>query len=109
MRKNRQGMLGVCGAFVVLVGIQALATNSQEAALAAPTKNTKTAAKHTVYVCSIHPAVVALKPGKCPKCKMTLTKKSVQTVYTCSMHPAVLSLKPGKCPKCKMALTKRKF
>jgi hypothetical protein len=56
----------------------------------------------------MHPEVLSLKPGKCPKCKMTLTKKSVSAVYTCSMHPEVLSLKPGKCPKCKMTLMKMK-
>jgi Heavy metal binding domain len=113
MRRNQLTMVRLCAALLALWSILAFGTDSQPSALAAPPKstppkNTKTAAKKTVYVCSMHPEVVALKPGKCPKCKMALTKKTVSTVYTCSMHPQVLSLKPGKCPICKMNLTKRK-
>lgn len=28
-----------------------------------------------VYTCSMHPEVISDKPGKCPKCGMTLVKK----------------------------------
>jgi len=73
---------------------------------AAPAKSGAKSSK-TVYVCPMD-GTVSLKAGNCPKCKMTLVKKSVSALYTCRMHPEVLSLKPGKCPKCHMALTKKK-
>jgi Cu(I)/Ag(I) efflux system membrane fusion protein len=61
----------------------------------------------------MHPEVIANKPGKCPKCGMTLVKveakkvkETITDVYTCTMHPEVISDKPGKCPKCGMTLVK---
>lgn len=33
-----------------------------------------------VYTCTMHPEVVSDKPGKCPKCGMTLVKKATETV-----------------------------
>jgi predicted nucleic-acid-binding Zn-ribbon protein len=78
-------------------------------------------AKDSVYyTCSMHPEVKMDKPGKCPKCGMTLEKKTVKMTqtksknmeamktYTCSMHPEVKSDKPGKCPKCGMDLIEKK-
>jgi len=68
------------------------------------------------YTCPMHSEVKMDKPGKCPKCGMTLEKKTVKMTqiknkdmkaiktYTCSMHPEVTSDKPGKCPKCGMDL-----
>jgi Cu(I)/Ag(I) efflux system membrane fusion protein len=70
----------------------------------------------------MHPEVITHKPGKCPKCGMTLVKVDAKKVkenvkkasdikaevYTCPMHPDVKSDKPGKCPKCKMNLVKEK-
>ena len=35
-----------------------------------------------VYVCPMHPDAHYKKPGKCPKCKMTLEKKQVQPPAT---------------------------
>jgi hypothetical protein len=78
-------------------------------------------AKDSVYyTCSMHPEVKLDKPGKCPKCGMTLEKKTMKMTqlksknmeamktYTCSMHPEVKSDKPGKCPKCGMDLIEKK-
>ena len=78
-------------------------------------------AKDSVYyTCSMHPEVKLDKPGKCPKCGMTLVKKTMKMTetksknmeamktYTCSMHLEVISYKPGKCPKCGMALIEKK-
>jgi Cu+-exporting ATPase len=58
-----------------------------------------------VYTCPMHPEVESDKPGKCPKCGMTLV---IRTQYTCPMHPEVVSNKPGKCPKCGMTLVEKK-
>lgn len=72
------------------------------------------------YTCSMHPEVKKDEPGKCPKCKMTLEKKTmkmmgtksekkeIMKMYTCSMHADVISEKPGKCPKCGMELVEKK-
>jgi hypothetical protein len=78
--------------------------------------------KVDTYTCTMHPEVITHKPGKCPRCGMTLIKidtKKVKEVtkkinaieaevYTCPMHPDMKSDKPGKCPKCKMNLVKEK-
>lgn len=96
----------VCGLLLASAGAPAQA-DSKMKMVGMGSKMPKTAMK-TVYTCPMHPEVLSLNAGKCPKCKMALVKKSVSNVYTCSMHPAVVSLKPGKCPVCKMALTKMK-
>jgi len=75
----------------------------------------KDVAKVDTYTCPMHPEVNTHKPGKCPKCGMTLVKMEVKKtmemrsdVYTCPMHSEVKSDKPGKCPICKMNLVKEK-
>jgi CopA family copper-resistance protein len=46
----------------------------------APSKNISPApATKTVYTCVMHPEVQQDKPGKCPKCGMTLVKKTIKT------------------------------
>jgi multidrug efflux pump subunit AcrA (membrane-fusion protein) len=66
------------------------------------------------YQCPMHPEVISDKPGKCPKCGMSLEpvkqEKTADTKpeYTCTMHPEVISDKPGKCPKCGMDLVPKK-
>ena len=83
-------------------------------------KQQRDAAKLVQYTCPMHPEVITDKPGKCPKCGMTLVKREAKKVkeeikqanvikaevYTCPMHPDVKSDKSGKCPKCKMDLVK---
>jgi hypothetical protein len=73
-----------------------------------------------------HSEVHESKPGKCPKCGMTLIpvmaappvsatainaarnlgSEATSVLYTCPMasHADVVSDKPGKCPKCEMEL-----
>ena len=72
-----------------------------------PVSKSDTTGKY-VYTCPMHPEVITDKPGKCPKCGMTLVKKKVDKIYTCPMHPDVISDKPGKCPKCGMELVEKK-
>jgi len=93
--------------FIVLEGT--LTTFAQTAKDTLPKGKTDTTMK-TVYTCPMHPDVTSDKPGKCPKCGMTLVAKKVKAdkaVYTCPMHPDVVSDKPGKCPKCGMDLVKK--
>jgi predicted Zn-ribbon and HTH transcriptional regulator len=73
------------------------------------------------YTCPMpeHSDVRVDKPGKCPKCGMTLipvmeappppqaaAAQIPSALYTCPMasHADVVSDKPGKCPKCEMDL-----
>ena len=60
------------------------------------------------YTCPMHPEVVQVGPGSCPKCGMALVPMvpaaPVAAEYTCPMHPEVRSDRPGNCPKCGMAL-----
>jgi hypothetical protein len=71
-----------------------------------PDSKSDSTAKY-VYTCPMHPEVITDKPGKCPKCGMTLVKKKVVKIYTCTMHPDVISDKPGNCPKCGMKLVEK--
>lgn len=40
-----------------------------------------------IYTCEMHPEVISDKPGKCPKCGMTLVKKTVPADST-KVQPA---------------------
>jgi len=68
---------------------------------------TDTTQHTTFYRCSMHPDVVADKPGKCPKCGMDLSlstkeelKSKVTKTYTCPVHADIVSDSSGTCPKC---------
>jgi hypothetical protein len=52
------------------------------------------------YVCPMpqDADVVEDKPGKCPKCGMTLVPVRLDSVWTCPVHAAVIKDKPGQCP-----------
>jgi hypothetical protein len=52
------------------------------------------------YVCPMEQDadVVEDKPGKCPKCGMTLIKARLASVWTCPVHAAVNEASEGKCP-----------
>lgn len=68
-----------------------------------PTANAKVS-----YMCPMHPEVVQDRPGKCPKCGMSLEAMASEKVtYVCPMHSDAVSDRPGKCPKCGMNLDKR--
>lgn len=72
----------------------------------------------SMYSCPMHPEVTSDKEGKCSKCGMSLTKKTMPKavtksethaeMYACPMHPEVKSDKAGKCSKCGMNLEKVK-
>ncbi len=65
-------------------------------------------AMHAQYECT-HCNIMTMKAGKCPVCKMKMTKASATNVkkaqYACS-HCKILSAKGGKCPVCKMPMKK---
>ncbi len=72
----------------------------------------------SMYSCPMHPEITSDKEGKCSKCGMALTKKTMPKavtksethaeMYVCPMHPEVKSDKAGKCSKCGMNLEKVK-
>jgi Cu+-exporting ATPase len=66
------------------------------------------AAAGAKYTCPMHPEIVQVAPGSCPKCGMALVPMLPAlpraAEYTCPMHPEVRSDRPGSCPKCGMAL-----
>ncbi len=94
---------------IILVFVLTGATSSfaQTSKPKTPDSKSDTTSKY-IYTCTMHPEVMTDKPGKCPKCGMTLVKKKVDKVYTCTMHPEVISDKPGNCPKCGMKLVEKK-
>ena len=81
-------------------------SNAQTSKTKTPDSKSDSTAKY-VYTCTMHPEIITDKPGKCPKCGMTLVRKKVDKIYTCTMHPEVISDKPGNCPKCGMKLVEK--
>jgi P-type Cu+ transporter len=80
---------------------------------AAPSVSVATATPASAqYTCPMHPEVLSVKPGPCPKCGMALDptepSSAVEHIeYTCPMHPQIVRDKPGTCPICGMALEPR--
>ena len=61
-----------------------------------------------VYVCPMHPEVIAEEAGRCPICGMKLlATEAVPSGYACPMHPDVRSDGPDRCPQCGMKLVPR--
>ncbi len=77
----------------------ALGTYAQTGQEKTPAKKT-TPAMQVKYTCAMHPDVVMDKPGKCPKCGMTLVKKDMKHPADSAMH---------KMPMHKMDTTKKKM
>lgn len=95
-------------AFTILIGL--LACNNPNPSHSE--KNQKQSA--ALYTCPMpEDSVFSDKPGKCPKCGMTLVKlandkhdHSTQ-LYSCPMHPEIVKDQPGSCPICGMDLVKK--
>jgi len=51
-------------------------TSFAQSAKNSQSKSKTDTATRTVYTCPMHPEVISDKPGKCPKCGMTLVKKT---------------------------------
>ena len=104
LKKSRFMTLPVLAGALMLPG---LAAQPADAATAKPAHNHQHAkTSGAIYVCPMDPEVIAHKPGRCPECKMHLTK--VTAAYYCPMHPEVTSKSAGRCPECKMHLVKSK-
>lgn len=58
---------------------------AQTPAKQATVKTKKAIAPKVQYTCTMHPEVLSDKPGKCPKCGMTLVKKEAPKKKTDKM------------------------
>ena len=66
--------------FAVVLAVQPAMTLQPDAFDAPSPQSVAEAAKaspaeHALYACPMHPEVTSDKPGKCPKCGMTLVRK----------------------------------
>jgi hypothetical protein len=70
--KNLLATAMFCAVFLFSAG-----TSTVQAQSKPKTTTTKKAKVAKVeYTCTMHPEVISNKPGKCPKCGMTLVKKT---------------------------------
>lgn len=67
--KNVIAMAMLCAVLVFSMSLSVQAQTKTKADAA------KTKAVKVLYTCKMHPEVISDKPGKCPKCGMTLVKK----------------------------------
>ncbi len=102
-KKHHVMTLPVLAGALVLGG---LAVQPADAAEKKPAHQHNHKAEKAIYVCPMDPEVIAHQPGRCPECKMHLSK--VTADYYCPMHPEETSDKAGRCPECKMHLVKAK-
>lgn len=105
---------------MLAIGTLGFAANAQTTKEENKKEKTQMQKGSVYYTCPMHPDVKMDKPGKCPKCGMTLEKKTMKMTqtkkqkmeamktYICPMHPNVKSDKPGKCPECGMDLVEKK-
>ena len=59
---------------ILLCGATVFAANNNALTDTIKTKKAKTV--KVQYTCTMHPGILLDKPGKCPKCGMTLVKKT---------------------------------
>jgi hypothetical protein len=93
---------------LIILSISMIVSATLMAQTGKTSRNRPDTSSITVYTCTMHPEVIAEKPGSCPKCGMELVPKKVHKIYTCTMDTDVISDKPGKCPKCGMELVEKK-
>jgi len=73
-------------AFAMLFsGISLFAQTPAKPTKQATVKTKKAVVPKVQYTCTMHPEVLSDKPGKCPKCGMTLVKKEVAKKKTGKM------------------------
>lgn len=63
-------------AFAILFSAAAVFAVNPTTAVSDTTKTKKVKPVKVQYTCTMHPEVLSDKPGKCPKCGMTLVKKT---------------------------------
>jgi hypothetical protein len=63
-------------AFAILFSAAAVFAANPTTAVSDTTKTKKVKPVKMQYTCTMHPEVLSDKPGKCPKCGMTLVKKT---------------------------------
>lgn len=68
MKTNKMGLIALTLTILMFAGISAMGQNKSA---------TDTTKQDTViYTCTMHPKIQSNQPGSCPKCGMTLIKKT---------------------------------